>query len=62
MVMKHYFEIVDARATREYWAINPLPLCSGNLLTALHLFRRASSHTCRLGLRLCRHPSALANA
>ncbi len=25
MVMKHYFEIVDAHAAREYWAINPLP-------------------------------------
>jgi integrase len=25
IVMKHYFEIVDARAAREYWSIKPLP-------------------------------------
>jgi integrase len=25
VVMKHYFEIVDARAAREYWSIKPLP-------------------------------------
>lgn len=25
LVMKHYFEIVDDRAAREYWSIKPLP-------------------------------------
>jgi hypothetical protein len=25
IVMKHYFEIVDARAADKYWSIKPLP-------------------------------------
>jgi len=33
MVMKHYFEIVDARAAREYWAINPLPRTDQKIVT-----------------------------
>ncbi len=33
MMMKHYFEIVDARAAREYWAINPLPRTEQKIAT-----------------------------
>jgi len=25
IVMKHYFDIVEARAAKEYWSIKPVP-------------------------------------
>jgi hypothetical protein len=25
IVMKHYFDIVEARAAKEYWSIRPVP-------------------------------------
>ena len=33
MVKKHYYEIVDSAAAREYWAINPLPRTDQKIVT-----------------------------
>ena len=35
IVMKHYVELVDAKAAREYWAIEPIPK-SDRKIVAMH--------------------------
>ena len=32
IVMKHYFDIVEARAAKEYWNIRPLPRGDGKIV------------------------------
>jgi len=35
IVMKHYFEIIDEKATREYWLIKPIPRTDRKIVARL---------------------------